>query len=161
MAKSLLRERNPSPRLRNFDYVGSYAYFVTCVTEQRKPYFKDEAIVGKLLHVLEETSGQFGFGAYAYCFMPDHLHLLLTGEESSSLVKFMALFKQRTGFAFRKAHGLRLWQKSYYNHILRQEEALNDVAMYIFENPVRKGLVADYQDYPFYGSFVFDARELE
>jgi len=154
-----MRQRKRSPRLRGFDYTGSYAYFVTCATEHRKPYFKHKAIVDSLLLTLEEASRQFGFSVYAYCFMPDHLHLLLVGKEDSSLRRFMTLFKQKGNFAFKKAYGDSLWQKSYYDHVLRKEEALNDVALYIFNNPVRKGLATNYQEYPFLGSLVFDARE--
>ena len=160
MIRNQLRQRKPSPRLGSFDYIGSYAYFITCSTEEGKPYFRHKAIVDSLLPTLEETSRQMGFSIYAYCFMPDHLHLLLVGKEDSSLHKFMKLFKQRSSFVFKKACGDSLWQRSYYDHILRKEEALNDVALYIFNNPVRKGLVTDYQGYPFVGSFVFDAREL-
>lgn len=159
MVKYQLRQRKSSPRLKSFDYIGSYAYSITCTTQQRKPYFKDNAIVDSLLPALKETSKQFGFSVYAYCFMPDHLHLLLVGEEDSPLRKFMTLLKQRSSFAFKKAYGLSLWQKSYYDHVLRREEAVNDVASYIFHNPVRKGLVTDYHDYPFSGSFVFDVTE--
>ena len=160
MIKDQLRQRKPSPRLTNFDYRGSYAYSITCSTEQRKPYFKQKAIVDSILLTLKETSKEIGFNIYAYCFMPDHLHLLLVGEEDSSLHKFMKLFKQRSSFVFRKAYGNSLWQRSYYDHILRKEEALNDVALYIFNNPVRKGLVTNYKGYPFSGSFVFEAMEL-
>ena len=160
MIKDHLRRRKSSPRLRSFDYAGSYAYFITCSTEQGKHYFKHKNIVDSLLPALEETSRRAGFRVYAYCFMPDHLHLLIVGKEDSSLPKFMKLFKQRSGVAFKKAYGDSLWQRSYYDHILRKEEALQDVALYIFNNPVRKGLVDSYEDYPLLGSFVPDAGGL-
>ena len=159
MTRNQLRERKGSPRLASFEYFGSYAYFVTCATEHGSQHFKDKAVVNSLLPILRETSGRFGFSIYAYCFMPDHLHLLAVGKDDSPLHRFMKLFKQQSSFAFKKAYGESLWQKSYYDHILRKEEALSDVALYIFNNPVRKGLVAGYQDYPFLGSFVFEARE--
>jgi putative transposase len=88
--------------------------------------------------------------------MPDHLHLLLVGEEYSPLTRFMKLFKQKSSFIFKKSHGDPLWQKSYYDHVLRKEEALEEVALYIYNNPVRKGLVTDYKDYPFLGSLELD-----
>ena len=159
MTRNQLRERKGSPRLASFEYFGSYAYFVTCATEHGSQHFKDKAVVDSLLPVLRETSGRFGFSIYAYCFMPDHLHLLLVGKDDSPLHRFMKLFKQQSSFAFKKAYGESLWQKSYYDHILRKEEALSDVALYILNNPVRKGLIASYQDYPFLGSFVFDVKK--
>ena len=43
---------------------------------------------------------------------------------------------------------------------LRKEELLKEVARYILENPVRKGLVDNFKEYPFLGSRIFDITEL-
>jgi len=92
--------------------------------------------------------------------MPNHLHILLVGEEKSSLHKFMKAFKQESSFAFKKRHAYSLWQRSYYDRVLRAEETLEQAAWYIMNNPVRKGLVDDYKSYAFSGSFLFDIKEL-
>jgi REP element-mobilizing transposase RayT len=89
--------------------------------------------------------------------MPDHCHFLWQGtEEQSNLRQAVKHFKQSTGFYFQKRTGRRLWQKNYFDHILRKEEKIMTVCQYIFENPVRAGLVGDYRDYPYSGSMVFD-----
>jgi len=64
------------------------------------------------------------------------------------------LFKQRSGYAYRRLTGDRevLWQKSYYDHVLRRDEDLSDAARYIWGNPVRAGLVDNARDYPYSGS---------
>ena len=59
-------------------------------------------------------------------------------------------------FYFKKKYEEKLWHLSYYDRILRKEESLRDVAIYIFNNPVRKELVENFIDYKFLGSFVFD-----
>ena len=97
----------------------------------------------------------------SYCFMPDHLHLLLSGDKTSSLKDFMRAFKQKSSFHFKKTSGKALWQRSYYDHILRKEEDIREIALYIFRNPIRKGLVSRIRDYPFLGSDVFDCNLLE
>jgi putative transposase len=156
MIEEKLRQRKNASRLKSFDYKGSYAYFITCCTAQRKPYFKRKAIVEDVLTVLKDVSEELDFRILAYCFMPEHLHFLVIGGEASSLAEFMKLFKQKSGFIFRKAHSNALWQRGYYDHVLRKEESLEEIALYIFTNPVRRGLVANYQDYPFWGSLVSD-----
>ena len=93
--------------------------------------------------------------------MPDHLHLLVEGSEASDLPVFVKDFKQRTGFQYRRARGQSLWQKSYYDHILRTEEDVHGVARYIVGNPVRAGLVAAANDYPYCGSFVWGEAIME
>jgi len=71
------------------------------------------------------------------------------------LRKFIAAYKQKTGFEFKKKLNRSLWQINYYEHILRREEEIKKIARYIFGNPVRKGIVDNYRKYPFLGSFMF------
>ncbi len=76
--------------------------------------------------------------------MPDHLHILTSGDEKTDLIKFIKKFKQISGYNFKKATGLKLWQKSFHDHVVRKDEDLISITEYIFNNPVRKGLVEDY-----------------
>jgi len=153
-------KKKASPRLKDFDYKGPFAYFLTICTYKKKDYFKNEDVVELVLDHLLEIAQANNYKIYSYCFMPDHLHLLLTGESESSLNDFMQLFKQKTEFYFRERFGDRLWHLSYYDHIFRKEESLKDVALYIFNNPVRKGLVNDFRQYSHLGSLVFDINEI-
>ena len=152
----MLKQRKGSPRLVSFDYSGPYAYFVTSTTYKKRPYFKNKTVVDIVLPILRLTGGENKFNIHDYCFIPDHLHLLLVGEEKSSLRKFMKIFKQESSFTFKRRYGDTLWQRSYYDHILRREEVIEEVALYILNNPVRAGLVDDYRSYTFSGSFAFD-----
>jgi putative transposase len=65
-------------------------------------------------------------------------------------------FKQRTSHGFWVRNKKELWQVSFYDHILRDEDAPADVAWYICLNPVRAGLVKKVEDYPYSGPFVRD-----
>jgi len=138
------------PRLKNFDYQGTYAYFVTILTHNRYLHFKDAEVVEGLVNILVGTARLKKFRVFAYCFMPDHLHLLVAGEDNKSdLKKFISLFKQKSGYWFKQCYKDNLWQTSYYDHVLRKEENIEQIALYILENPVRKGLVSDFREYPF------------
>lgn len=91
--------------------------------------------------------------------MPDHLHALVMGlDETSDLLVFLKLLKQKSGYEFRQEFHFDLWQKKFYDHILRREDSVPRVAGYIWMNPVRKGLCSDPRDYPYSGSFVADWR---
>ena len=147
-------------RLKHFDYTGSYRYFITICTINKKPIFTDSCLVNWFIEVLKEESKDFGFLVWACCFMPDHLHLLIEGkDENSHMKKFVSSYKQKTGFYYKKKYGTPLWQINYYEHVLRKNEDTRAVARYIFNNPVRKGIVDDYREYAFLGSFEFDVRE--
>jgi len=156
----MLKQRKYAPRLKCFDYIGSHAYFITCATYQKKPYFSDKVVVDIVLPVMNRCSAQNGFGIYTYCFMPNHLHMLVVGEEKSSLHRFMRTFKQESSFAFKRGYKNSLWQRSYYDRILRTDETLEEVAWYIMNNPVRKGLADNCESYPFSDSLLFDVKEL-
>jgi putative transposase len=109
------------------------------------------------LEVLEGVCLRHSFNVYAYCFMPDHVHLELVGEgERSRLAGLMRDFKGRcTPFARRLGIPI-LWQKGYFDHVLRPGERENPAAWYILTNPVRKNLVRDPRDWPYSGSWMFD-----
>ncbi|MDP2950019.1 MAG: transposase [Chloroflexota bacterium] len=72
------------------------------------------------IETLRSCSEKHGFAVLAYCFMPDHLHLLVEGGAGSDVPQFMKDFKQRTGYACRRVSEEALWQKSYYDQILRR-----------------------------------------
>lgn len=97
----------------------------------------------------------------AYCLMPDHLHALVEGmSEQANSREFADAFRRVSGFHFKQAHGSRLWQEGYYDHVLRDEEATIAVVRYIVLNPVRAGLCADASDYPLLGSTRYTLAEL-
>ena len=148
-------------RLKDFEYKGFYRYFVTMCTFDKKPIFTDNALVAWLIELLREKSKLFRFKVWAYCFMPDHLHLLIEGEhDDSDMRRFVSAYKQQAGFYYKKKRGSPLWQINYYEHVLRKEEDTKGVARYIFSNPMRKGLVEDFKDYTFLGSFEFDVMQM-
>ncbi len=142
-------------------YIGVQGYFLTVCTEGRLIRFRDAELVNTLLGFLSETAQAAGFAIFAYCFMPDHLHFLTAGvREDSDLLRFAKGFKQRSGYLFRQRTGERLWQKKYYDHILRANERWEAVAWYIWMNPVRGGLCARPEDWSFSGSFTVDWLKL-
>ena len=101
------------------------------------------------------------FALIAYCYMPDHLHLLVSGEqENSDCRAFIKRSKQCSGFYYQKAFGRRLWQRYGYEHVVRGDEAVLSVARYILENPVRAGIAKSVGDYPFAGSPLHSVEEI-
>ncbi len=134
-------------------YRGQRNHFVTICCDQRKPYLDEKAAAQSVLATLEECAAKHSFQLLAFCLMPDHVHLLAQGTHAAcDLLEFVRVFKLRTAFDFKKSHGARLWEKSYYDHTLRQDDAIEDVACYIWWNPVRKKLCAAPGDFPFSGS---------
>jgi putative transposase len=143
-------------RLPDFPYVGRQRYSLTFCTHQRRTLFKDANVVEEAVRQILRSARSHDFAIVAYCFMPDHLHLLVEGQsDTADLIAVAHAVKQRIAYQYRRTHDITVWQKGYYERVLRDDEATLTVAKYVLENPVRAGLVAEPQDYPFSGSFVW------
>ena len=150
-----------SLRLSGFDYHYPGPYHVTIGTYERQPFLACPELVAALREELASLASLAGVQVYAYCFMPDHLHLLLVLSGKMDLVEFVRRFKGRSTRIFWQHGGKgKLWQRGFYDHILRKEEGLREVARYILENPVRAGLTQDFRAYYGAGSFVFRLEDL-
>ncbi|HZJ30263.1 MAG TPA: transposase [Vicinamibacterales bacterium] len=101
------------------------------------------------------------FALVAYCYMPDHLHLLVNGEHPHFDCRaFITRSKQLSGFHYQRVFRRRLWQRYGYEHVVRTEEGVLTVARYILENPLRAQLTFDVRKYPFIGSSVYSVDEI-
>ena len=91
---------------------------------------------------------------YEYVVMPNHIHLFLSvlrGTLKSTLIDF----KRWTGHQAAKLTALnqgRFWQNEWFDHWSRSDEQDERISAYIRHNPVKAGLVTQYQDWP-YGSW--------
>ena len=149
------------PRLPSFNYVGLHRYLLTTCTAERRAILQTADLVGAVKARLFQACAVEGFSAMAYCFMPDHCHvLLLAGRDDSSFRSVVRRFKQTSSFDYSRDSGKRLWQAGYHDHVLHSDEATVSVAKYVLANPVRAGLVQRFEDYPFSGSQQFTMREL-
>ncbi|MGB7728104.1 MAG: transposase [Candidatus Acidiferrum sp.] len=144
-------------RLARPAYLGYGTYFLTICVSNRKPLFTQSRLAGVILSSMEKAFRNSNFLIEAYCFMPDHCHILAAAlSESSDLARAVRAFKGVPAPSARELGIRNLWQRGYYDHILRADESVNSVAAYIFGNPVRAGLVEDPHDWPFSGSFHLD-----
>src|SRR5262245_58187825 len=107
-------------RLKSFDYVGPYAYFLTFCTNQRQRLFVDAARVDLVFAQILRAAADLRFAVIAYCFMPDHAHLLVQGQaEDSDGRAFIKRAKQLAGFHYKKQFKELLWQRYGFERVLR------------------------------------------
>ena len=147
--------------LATFDYVGTFDYFLTFCTFERRIIFVSEEVI-RVVHeqVLRACSEQ-GFLIYVHGYMPDHVRFVIGGQRSRSDLKvFVDCAKQYAGFYFKKAAKRRLWQRYGYERVLRNEEERMAFIRYVIQNPVRAGLVESPLDYPFWGSSKWSREQL-
>jgi putative transposase len=141
------------PRWPDFDYLGKHRYFLTFCTNNRREVFTRADIVELVWWQILRAAGKWCFNIIAHVAMPDHVHLLAEGTlDECDLKRFAALAKQWSCYGYKARERVKLWQPSYYDHVLRDEESSLPFIRYIVENPVRSGLVRRPEDYPYLGT---------
>lgn len=141
-----------SPRLTGFDYSSENSYFVTICTKSKKCLFGTVDhlnIYGQIaengLRKIPNKNKEIKLDKYI--IMPNHIHAIITigcnrairdVEEHENLSMIVGLYKSGVSREIHKfSPGLEIWQKSFYDHIIRNESAYYEICRYIDENPVR------------------------
>lgn len=131
---------------------------VTIAVKGRQPVFSDPAVASAAIVALRSLAEARRVRIFAFCVMPDHVHLVVAPSESCSVITFVGEFKN---LALRSSwkHGVdgSFWQQGFWDHFLRADEQLQAAVEYVLANPVRAGLVEDKRLYPYAGSLEFTA----
>jgi len=128
-------------------------FFITSVTAQRRALFQRTEAADLLVDVFLSYRNQGKYLLHEFVIMPDHFHALITPAPEISLERAVQFIKG--GFSFRLKSSLPIWQASFTNHRIRDEEDFVRHRQYIRMNPVRAGL----EDWPHSsatGKFVLD-----
>ena len=129
-------------RLREYDYRTGW-FFVTNKADFRKDYFKDDLrdlLKEELANLVKKTEG---VGLDYYHIMPNHIHAILIFDEAElPLSEFWRRFKAITTTKAKKQgfNDKTLWQKNYFEHVIRNEQALEKIREYIQNNPLKEDL---------------------
>lgn len=124
-------------------------FSITICTADRQDFFAEPHLARRVIYSLESDFIRDQLDLFAYCLMPDHLHLLVAPRDGN-IIDVIGSWKKFTGNLMRK-YGLEgpFWQRGFYDHALRREEDLVTTAEYIVMNPVRSGLVDSWDKYPY------------
>jgi putative transposase len=122
-------------------------FFITTITAQRRPIFRQETTANLLIETLAHYRDGRKFLLHEFVIMPDHIHVLLTPAEEISLERAMQFIKG--GFSYRLKSHPPVWQASFTNHRVRDLEDYAHHRDYIRMNPVRARLAERAEEYPY------------
>ncbi len=128
-------------------------YFVTICTLDRRPVLASGPMAQMVHDTLQVASARHRWLVGHYVVMPDHIHLFCgPSGAAESLSTFIGDFKGRSSTQARR-DGLegRLWQREFFDHLLRSEESYEEKWHYVADNPVRAGLCATAAEWPYQG----------
>ncbi len=151
----LSKPRRRSLRLPTFDYSQSGAYFVTICSIKKKCIFgaiidmemqlnENGKIVGASWKEIEKHFPTVKLDQFIV--MPNHLHGIIilqpacpeVGIKAVSLSTIIGLFKSNSAKRINELRGTTgagVWQRSFYEHIIRNQESLDEIRQYIANNP--------------------------
>lgn len=138
------------PRL----FVPGFPLLITQRGNNGSAIFLDETDFRQYLQCLRDALRESALLLHAYVLMPDHVHLLISAPNE----KFVGQMMQRLGrryvrwFNDRHHRSGTLWEGRYRSTVLEPRAWLLAVSCYIEANPVRKGLVAACEHYPWSSS---------
>jgi putative transposase len=150
--------------------IENYCHFVTSKTYRNAKIFSNEH-AGKLLtQTIFEVKKKLNFLLIAFVVMPDHIHLMLVPDKRNTISDVMRHIKGRFARKYNllsrginspdyeedthRAGNLSLpeskvWQESFYDHVIRNRKEFVERLNYIYYNPVKAGLVDKPEDYKY------------
>ena len=137
-------------RLEEFNYASANSYFITICTANRAKLFWINDLTGKLSPsgtIAEEEILAAGDRSQLavidhYVIMPDHIHLIITlydpppgsDAKTPNVVNLIGSLKARIT---KKLGNGSIWQKSFYDHVIRNDKDYEESWNYISMNPTR------------------------
>ncbi|MCD6520061.1 MAG: transposase [Anaerolineae bacterium] len=143
-------------------FFGHFDAWLDRCLEGSPRWLADERIARIVAEAIHQLDGE-RYTLIAYCIMPNHVHLLIDtvgytiepghrGATSSyPLTDTLKRLKGRTAHHCNQALGRRgaFWQHESYDHVVRNAEECERIVAYILNNPVKAGLVSEWEDWPF------------
>ena len=141
-----------------------YTYFLTVNTYQRNPILIDN--IELLRKSFKASKKKYNYRIDAVVILPDHFHLLITPYKATDYPKIIGAIKAyfsrhcergyyeelEQSLSRHKKRYKAVWQKKYYEHTIKNEKDLVIHLGYIYNNPVKHGLV-NYGEEWIYSSF--------
>jgi putative transposase len=125
------------------------AFSITIRTADKEPIFASECYARPIFDAVFQAPFALRTDCHAACLVPDHIHMLLAPREYD----LVCALQHWKAWTTRHLHVLGrlggIWQRSFYDHALRPGEGLTACTLYIVNNPVRRGLVSHWADYPY------------
>ena len=149
-------EKRKSPRLQGYDYSMAGVYFMTICTLSRRNLFWGDGYENtnqisypeclnttgrKVVDLVAMVSRGFdSLTVHNFVVMPDHIHFLVQiegfQENRTKITDFIAVLKSLISKEIHKIDGnIQVWQRSFHDRIVRNEEEMERISLYIDMNP--------------------------
>jgi len=152
--------RVPPPLDRVF--ASNPVFFVTVCTYRRRPLLGTDPLHNAFVQFSHRAYEEHGIAVGRYVIMPNHIHLFVCGPNHFELGRWMGMLKrclQRVvalpaSPAGRRLQKTPIWQRRFFDHVLRNDESYPHKWEYVRDNPLHAGLVANADNWPYAGKII-------
>ena len=133
-----------------YQQVNQPVFFSLC-TAHRRPFLTEPRNARAVIRALDADAPLHRSFVIAYCVMPDHLHFVAcVTAAGGDVFSFAEAAKKTTGQDLRQL-GVAppIWQRSLWDRHARKQEDLGQQIDYVLQNPVRRGLCGDPDEWPY------------
>jgi putative transposase len=141
------------PRLR-WIFAHNPLFFVTFCTYERRKLLASDAVHAAFVAFASQANLRHNIAVGRYVIMPDHVHLFVRGPDNFQLGPWVGMLKQALAKHIVLTATSPIWQRGFFDHVLRNDESYGSKWNYVRENPVRAGLVNDLDEWPYSGEIV-------
>ena len=145
------------PRLR-WIFSSNPLFFVTFCTYERRKLLASDPVHGTFVGFAEQAYLVRNVAVGRYVIMPDHVHFFVRRPNDFQLGRWVGMLKQALAKHIALAGTSPIWQRGFFDHVLRNDESYAQKWNYVRENPVRAGLVTNAEDWPYSGEIVLIDR---
>jgi putative transposase len=129
-------------------------FFVTFCTYERRKLLASDPVHSSFVSFATRAHLEQNVAVGRYVVMPDHVHLFVRGPDDFQLGPWVGMLKQALAKHVALAGTSPIWQRGFFDHLLRSDESYAQKWNYVRENPVRAGLVSKAGDWPYSGEIV-------
>ncbi len=119
--------------------------FITCITNKRYPVFDQNESIELFWQVVRKVQTIHPFKIIAYVILPNHFHWIIdVQDKDKNFSRIMQSLKGNYSYIFRKKYPIishPIWQRGYWDHILRDDNDFYNHLDYIHYNPVKHGYI--------------------
>lgn len=133
-----------SPRISGYDYSTANYYFITICTDQKRCIFGDPGTLNWIGKCAEEHLYQIAvlnpdISIDKYVIMPNHIHIIFDVRDcrnQKDLAIVIGQYKMSVTKEIRKViPNFQVWQRSFHDHVIRNQRSYEKIWMYIESNP--------------------------
>ena len=124
-------------------------FFVTTRTTEGKAILQSDRMADLFADVLRSYIRQRKFRVHDFVVMPNHVHLLITVDNTMSIEKAVQLIKGNFSYRAKKELGFQgeIWQRGFSDVRVRHEESFRNHQLYIYNNPVKAAVARAPEEY--------------